>query len=266
MKYTYTTLKALGIATMLLLASVAPVAALRVGMAASSSVSIDASAAKLTALITKADGDITARISSLNDLAARVQSMTNVSADEKLAVSNEVQTNITGLTSLQTKIDADTDLSVAKTDAHRIFGDFRIYALVMPRGWILASTDRVTTITALMTTLSGNIQTRVTAAQSSGKDVSALTTLVADVSAKITDANTHSASAQASVTALMPDQGDKTKAASNHAALVAARADIKAAASDIATARKDIAILIASLKSLDGSASASASASTTVSQ
>ncbi len=217
-------------------------------------------AARLSAIVTKADSDISARITALNDLNTRVQSLKNVSTDEKTSIASQVQTNITGLTALQTTIDADTVVATARTDAATIFTTFRIYALVVPQGWILASADRVTTITGLMTSLATNIQTRITADQSAGKDVSALTAALADMQAKITDANTQSTSAQSGVTSLVPDQGNKTTAASNHAALVAARGDIKTATADITAARKDVTTLLQGLRSLDGSASASPTA------
>lgn len=248
------------LAAAILLAAL-PASALSATSAPASASATPAANAKLAALITKADSDIAARISALNDLTARVQQMKNVSSDQILAISNEAQTDITGLTALQAKIDADTDLSTAKTDAKGIFGDFRIYALIIPRGWILASADRVTVVTGLMSTLVGNIQTRVTAAQSSGTDVSSLSALIADATAKIADANAQAASAQSGVTALVPDQGDKTKAASNHAALVAARAEIKTATADIIAARKDIATLVNALKP-GGEVPASASSTT----
>lgn len=252
-----------GIATAAALLAALPAAALSLGASASASASSSATvAARLQSIITKADSDIAARITALNDLNTRVEGLKNVSATEKASVSSDVQTNITGLTALQAKIDADTDVTTAKTDAATIFGTFRIYALVIPQGWILASSDRVDTITGLMTTMGANIQTRITADQSAGKDVSALTAALADMTAKTTDANTQSASAQAGVSALVPDQGNKTVAASNHTALLAARADIKIATSDLQAARKDITTLLAGLKSLNVGASASASAST----
>ena len=245
-----------------------PAAALSLGVSASASasssgVAVNASAsAKLSAVITKADSDISARITALNDMNSRVQNLKNVSATEKSSIATDVQTNSSGLTTLQGKIDADTGLATARTDAQSIFGTFRIYALVIPQGDILVSADRVVTITGLMSTLGANIQTRIAADQAAGKDVSALTAAYLDMTAKIADANTQSASAQTSVSALVPDQGNATVAASNHTALLAARADIKTATSDLQAARKDITTLLQGLKSLGGSASASSSVST----
>jgi hypothetical protein len=230
--------------------------------ASPTSVSVSANASmKLSDIITKANSDIAARITALNKLSARVAAITNESATEKANIAAEVQTNISGLTSLQAKIDADTDATTAKTDAATIFGTFRIYALVIPQGWILASSDRIDTISGLMNSLGAKIQARITADQSAGKNVSALTAAYADMQAKMTDANSQSASASAGVSALVPDQGNATVAASNHTALVAARSDTKTATSDLVAARKDITTLLSGLKSLDASASASTNVS-----
>jgi hypothetical protein len=246
--------------------SIAPAFALSLGVSASASASTSVSganaAARLQKVITQANSDIAARITALNNLNARVQAMVKESASEKASISADVQTNISGLQTLQTKIDADTTVSAATTDAKTIFTTFRIYALVMPQGYILAAADRVTVITGLMSNLATQIQTRITADQSAGKNVSALTATLADMNASITDANNQSATAQAGVSGLQPDQGNATVAASNKAALVAARGDIKTATSDLQAARKDITTLLQGLKSLGGgSASASTSAS-----
>jgi hypothetical protein len=114
-----------------------------------------------------------------------------------------------------------------------------------------------------MTALGTKIQARITADQSAGKNVSVLTAAYADMQAKITDANSQSASANAGISALVPDQGNASVAASNKTALVAARAKIKTATSDLQAARKDVTTLLAGLKSL-GNVAASASTSASI--
>ena len=241
-----------------------PVAAQTVTASVSASAQVSANAtARLATIIARGNADIAARITALNALNTRVQAMKNESATEKASISSQVQTNITGLTALQAKIDADTDVTTARSDDQSIFTTFRIYALVIPQGWILASADRVTTVTGLMTTLGTKMQARITVDQTAGKNVSALVAAMADMSAKIADANTQSASAQTGVSGLVPDQGSATVAASNKAALVASRADIKTATTDLQAARADIKTILQGLKSLG--ASTSVSASTTVS-
>lgn len=225
----------------------------------SSSISVTA---KLSALITKANADVAARLASLNDLNAKVQAMQNVSATEKTNISNEVQTNISGLNALQAKIDADTDITVARADAASVFTSFRIYALVIPQGYIEVGADRVQTISSLMTALSTKLQARITADQNAGDNVTTLQTALADIGTQTTSANAQASIAQNGVVNLTPDQGNATVAASNKAALVAARANIKTSTSDLKIARQDIQTILNGLKSFH----ASMSASTTVSQ
>jgi hypothetical protein len=230
------------------------------GVAVSANTSVSTNqTTKLPALITKANTEIAARITDLNKLSTQVAAIKNESATEKANISAQVQTNITGLTALQAKIDADTDLSVARTDEGTIFTTFRIYALIVPRGYLMASADRITTIDGLMSSLGTQIQARITADQSAGKNVSAVSAALSDMQAKVADASTQSQSIQNGVGSLMPDQGNTTVAASNRAALVSARGNSKTATADLKTARTDITTMLQDLKSL-GSVSTTASA------
>ena len=223
------------------------------------------SAARLSKIITKSDAAITARIDVLNKLNTRVQAMKNVSSTEKTNILNDVQTNISGLTALKSKIDADTDAKTALADEKNITGSFRIYALIVPQASILASADRVDTIVG-MTDVSVKLQTRLAAAQSAGKDVSSLQTSLSDYNAKIADAKSQAATAQSSISSLVPDKGDKVKLASNTAELKAARANIKTATQDIKTARQDVKKITQGLKALSPQTLKNVSASTTISQ
>ncbi len=244
--------------------SVFPVSAQTITASLSASTQAIANAgARLPIIIKRGDTDIAARITALNNLNARVQTMQNESATEKSNITDQVQTNITGLSELRAKIDSDTNITTARSDDQSIFTAYRIYALVIPQGWILAAADRITTITGLMTTLGVKMQARITVDQSAGKNVTAPIAALADMNAKITDANAQSASAQAGISALVPDQGNKTVAESNRAALLAARSDIKIATKDLQAARADIKTILQGLKSLNLRATVSGSASTT---
>jgi hypothetical protein len=232
--------------------------AVNTGVSASSTKGAD----RLPKIIAKSDTAITKRLTSLATLNTKVQALKNVSATEKTNISNNIQTNISGLTSLKAKIDADTDVTVAATDAKTITGSYRIYALVIPQGYIASSADRVDTIDGLMTTLSAKLQSRITAAQSAGKNVTSLQASLTDLNAKVADSNTQAATAQSGVASLTPDQGNKTVLASNTAALKASRADIKTASADLKTARQDAKTIVDGVKS-DG---VTVSATTSVTQ
>lgn len=215
----------------------------------------------LSTISAKSDAAISIRISALNNLSARIQDMKNVSDSEKSAVATEVQTQINNLTNLKAKIDADTDATIAKADAKTITADYRIYALVIPRGYIVASSDRVSTIVSIMTTLQAKLQARITADQAAGKDVTALQAAYTDMSAKMADATAKAQAAQSAVVTLSPDQGNASIAASNKAALQTAHTNIKTANTDLKAARKDIATIMSGLK-VKASVNANVNAST----
>lgn len=238
-------------ATVLLLGALPAFAQGVAGVTASISASAQVKAnagASLSTIIARGDADIAARVAALNALNTRVQAMSSVSATQKATLNSELQTNITGLTGLQAQIDANTDVSSARTEDQSIFTSYRIYALVIAQGWILASTDRIATITRLMAALSAKLQARLSAEQSAGVDVTAFTADISDLNAKIADANTQAIAARARVSGLVPDQGNGSVIASNHAALVAARADTRVATQDLQGARKDIDTVTAFLK------------------
>ncbi len=242
-------------------------AAAQINITASTSVSGTVSTGavstqKLSAVLSRSDTEITARIADMNKLNTRIQAMKNVSDAEKASISSQVQTNISGLTALQTKINTDTDLKIARTDEASIFGSFRIYALIIPRGYIVASADRISTISNLMTGISAKIQARITADQTAGRTVTALVTTLADVHAKIADASTQSQTAQSGVVSLNPDQGNKATLQSNQTALAAARANIKTGTQDLQVARQEIKTILQGLKVLNTKTSVSASSTT----
>jgi hypothetical protein len=262
-----TTATVLGIITALV---ALPAFALEVGASAGATVNASAggvtvSAAMQTRITTAkshADQEIDRRVQALNDLNTRVQGMVKVSADVKTSISNEVSTEVSNLTTLKAKIDADADIATLKTDIKSITADYRIFMLVIPQGRITVAADRISAVTEAMTTFSGKLQTRITAAQTGGQDVTALSASLTDMNAKIADANVQATAAVSHVSSLQPDKGDKTIMASNSAAIKQSRADLKVAMQDLTAARKDAGSIIAGLKALEASGSASTTTST----
>ncbi len=194
----------------------------------------------LTNLIAHSDKAITARIDALNTLATRINDMKLVSADSKASLASQIQNQIGGLTALKTKIDADTDLPTLKTDAKTITGSFRVFALVIPQGQIIAAADRLNTIAGDLSAVAGKLQTRLNDALSAGKDIIKLTTALTDLNAKVTDAQTQAQAAINRIANLAPDNGDATVMAANKTALTQSRADLHVGQQDVVTARQDI--------------------------
>lgn len=226
------------------------------GVNASTTVTLTAAEQKA---ISRGDQEIARRISALTALNTRVQAMQEVTDTFKQSLSANIQTEISTLTSLQAKIDADTDLPTLKTDIQSITKSYRVYALILPQGRIAAA-DRAVTIVTLMSSLGSKLQARIQAAPA-GSNTTALTAALTDMSNKLQDAQTQAQAAVTVTASLQPDNGVATVMASNEAALKQARTDLQTATSDLQAARKDITTIVNGLKALP-SASASASSTT----
>ena len=183
--------------------------------------------------------DVDNRIQSLQSLVTRIQGLKNVSDTEKTALENDLQTEITNLTNIKSRMSADSSTTTLRADIQSTIGGSRIYALVIPKTNILAAADRVSTIVGMMNTVATKLQTRLTNATSTSDTTTAQSAL-ADFNAKVSDANTQASAAAAEVIPLVPDNGDKTKLASNIATLKDARTKIQAAGKDLIAAREDI--------------------------
>ena len=219
----------------------------------STSVTATAPAAvKLTAAETRGNTEVDVRVTRLNDVSSRIQSVQLISADQKTAFAASLQAEIAQLTALKSEIDSATSTVSLKAEVQSITKSYRVYMLVVPQTDIVVQADRVNTIVGLMQTLGAKLSTRIVAAGSPSN----LTALLSDYNAKVSDAAAQAGAAVAEVVNLAPDNGNSTVQASNNAALKDARAKLEVARKDIVAARKDAGQIAADLK-------ASATATTT---
>ena len=201
--------------------------------------------AKVTQIISKGDTEISRRLTTLNSLSSKISSAQKLSAGDSSTLSSEVSTEVSGLTTLKTKLDADTDLATAKSDAQSIFSDYRVYALIVPKVDLVRTADSQQVTEGQLTTLAGKLQSRITADQTAGKDVSALQSELSDLNTKVSAAQTISAKIETGVIGLQPSDYN-----SNHAVLSGDRDQLKTAQSDIKAANTAAKNIVASLKTL----------------
>ena len=206
------------------------------------------SAQQMTRMLQRANNEIDQRITRLGVLSARIQGMKKVSDANKAGLIGTIQTEITDLTNLKTKITADTDTETMRADLQSITKAYRIYALVMPQIAILVAADRVAVISSNMTAIADKLQTRIAEAQSAGHDVTSLQASLTDMKAKIADARTNAQNAQTDVAALMPDNGDQIKFQANGQILKDSHAKIKNAMDNFRASRKDTETIIKELR------------------
>lgn len=212
---------------------------------------------RITTAKERATQEIDRRIEKLNALNTRVQAMTHVSDTMKTNVASTISTEVSNLTALKAKIEAETEIEALKTDIKSIATSYRIFLLVIPQGHIQVASDKSMAAADSMTTLAGKLETRITEAQQAGSDVTALTSALVDMKAKVDSARVSAQAAVDATASLTPDNGDKTKMTANQAALKDARAKIQSALKDIQAARADAKTIVQGLKSLGASASAS---------
>ena len=202
-----------------------------------------------------ADQEIARRITAMNALSARVNAMVKITDSDKTTLASQIQTQIAAMNSLQAQIATDAAANATsslKADIQSITKSYRIFMLIIPQGAIDAAADRVLDVANLMTTLTGQLQAR-------GGNA----TTLADMNAKIADANLQANTAISAIASLQPDNGDQTVMASNTATLKAARTKIQTGQQDLVAARKDAGTIAKAL--LVSNTSANASSTATVS-
>jgi hypothetical protein len=208
-------------------------------------------AGKLAALRTKADQEIARRLASLNQLQTRIASMNKLSDAQKASLKTYLASQIEELNTLKTKIDAETDLAKLKEETKSITQSYRIFALVLPQGAVMAAGDRALALAKEMVDVGTKLNARIATAKAAGKDVAALEKTLTDYYAKIANAKTQAQAAVDAVSKLTPDGGDKAKMAANLKALKDARTKIQLAQQDFVAARKDANDILQALRKLD---------------
>jgi hypothetical protein len=220
-------------------------------------------AQRLAALGARGVKEVDVRVTSLNTLITRVQGLRNVSDAEKSSIVTTLQGLIVNLNSLKDQITTtDSSSTTLRDDIQSITENYRIYALAIPQLNIFAAADRITTVLAMLNTVGGKLQTRL-AGSSGVPNMTVLQADLTDFAAKISDANTQVQAAVSEVSPLTPDQGDKTKMASNTATLKDARSKIQAAQKDLVAARKDAQTIITALIKSDKAIMGKTGAATT---
>lgn len=140
---------------------------------------------RLSDVISRSNTLISSRITSLNSLLTRIQNDNRLTSDQKNSLITNVQSVIAGLTTLKTKIDADTDVQTAITDEKQIISSYHVYAVLEPKVSSLIIINNMQAVVTRLQTIVPQLQNLITTLQTQGKDVSQLTPLLTDISAQI---------------------------------------------------------------------------------
>ncbi|HZQ30018.1 MAG TPA: hypothetical protein VFA93_02995 [Patescibacteria group bacterium] len=137
----------------------------------------------------RADQAINRRISELNKLLQRIQNDQKLTSDDKANLSSDIQSAINGLTTLKSKIDADTDLTTLKSDAKQIVSGFKVFDVIVPKTRLLIIIDNLTSVTTKIAGFTPKIQDLINNLKSEGKDVTQLQSLLDNVNSRLTAIN-----------------------------------------------------------------------------
>jgi len=203
---------------------------------------------KIARLKAKGDQEISRRLTALQKINAKIDRVKLLTADQKASFKEQVNKNIADLTVLKAKIDADTDLTILRADVKSITTSYRVFALFIPKIYLLVSTDRALEAVDLLSSLADKLSTRLDQAAAEGKDVTDLKNDLTSMKASIASAKTQLQDIEDTIIPLTSEgyPGNKTT-------LKSARDKLKQARQNLVSAKHNAKTITATLKSMKNS-------------
>lgn len=164
--------------------------------------------------ITLGDQLISQRQTSLTALGNKITDRLNdklINSDQSNVLQADVNTNASGLSTLQTKLNAETNATSARQDVVNIFLQFRIYAVVLPRDYRRLYLDVAVNVDGKLRGLSGQLKQAIAGAPAS--EQGQLNTLYNDYLAQLSSAESQFDLAQSDFPALTPSNFNYNRSA-----------------------------------------------------
>ena len=130
-----------------------------------------------------AAGAITRRVLALRELQTAAKAIVRLSDSDRSALVTQLQGQIDGLTSLNAKIQGDTDEATVRADAGKIITDYRVYVLTIPKARGVVVADIELTADDRLGKLADRLQTTIDA---TSKDTTKAKSDLAAMRAKLT--------------------------------------------------------------------------------
>lgn len=179
------------------------------------------------------DQQIANRITALNKLSATVTTDHNKGLiDDAHAdlLQTDVTTNSNGLNTLKATLDAETDAKAARQDVDKIYTQFRIYAVVLPRDYRRVQMSIEITTDKKLSALVASTEQAIDKAPASKKDQ--LTSLFSDYKDQLADAEKNIDQAQQTWPLLTPESYNTDRATYT--------TNLKNLTTDVKTAHQDL--------------------------
>jgi hypothetical protein len=193
--------------------------------------------AGLQAIKDAAHAAITARVASLNT-AIGVVNQSTVMGSDQAARRDLMQSDISGLQQLDATIQADTTAPQARSDANKVFTDYRVYALVIPATHQIRAADEITSVAVpKLNSAASTLQGVIT--QQGRTD---LQPTLDDLKAQVASAQQDTNGLAAQLESFTPAQWN-----ANHALLTPSRTSLENARAALRKARQDAKTLVSAL-------------------
>jgi hypothetical protein len=191
-------------------------------------------AARMTYLKARGHLAIQRRLDEIDRLTALVNGATHLTSSNRSTLLSKLSSDSSGLQSLDTKIQGDTDGTTLHNDLQSIVTAYRIYVLVAPQVHLVVASDRVAAFVTLGNSIANKIQAKIDAAKAAGKDVKKAQDALDEMKKQLADAASAVAGVAAKVIALTPSGYP-----ANRSTLLDARSSILTARAHLVTARTD---------------------------
>ncbi|HVW32410.1 MAG TPA: hypothetical protein VHL53_07715 [Acidimicrobiia bacterium] len=149
-----------------------------------------------------ATGAITRRVLALRELSTAAKSIVRLSDADRTALTTQLQDQINGLTSLNAKIQGDTDEAQLKSDAGKIITDYHVYVLMIPKARGIVVADIEMNAEDRLAQLADRLESTID--QASGKDTTKARSDLAALRAKLTTVTTSVTPLPGALLALAP--------------------------------------------------------------
>jgi hypothetical protein len=206
-------------------------------------------------------GDRLTALTNLNNKVANDLSAGRITSDQATALQNDISTNQSGLNTLKTKLDGETNITAARQDVKNIYEQFRIFAVVLPRDYHTLWLDMLTHLDKQLRSYQGAIQDAISKAPKSVQPQ--LNQLFSDFQAQLQEAESMIDAGQGQLATLTVNNFNNARSV-YETALGDLRNDVKTAHRDIHKAAEDLHdilhILQQSLPSSTSSATPTATA------
>jgi hypothetical protein len=133
---------------------------------------------------------IDGRLHTLTALRTAVDGATGLTGAHKSTLTTLVATDATGLTNLRDKVGGETAISAVRDDERTMVDSYRIYLLVTPKVRLTIAADAETVAVKQLSSVRDKLSTAITAAQSTGKDVSTEQSELSDLSTQVNGVGT----------------------------------------------------------------------------